>query len=80
MLLDEPVAGMSRAERDRTGELLQKIGKNRSVLVVEHDMVFVRQFASTVTVLHMGKLLCEGPVQQVQSDQRVIDVYLGRGH
>lgn len=80
MLLDEPVAGMSRAERDRTGELLQKIGKNRSVLVVEHDMVFVRQFATTVTVLHMGKLLCEGPVQQVQSDQRVIDVYLGRGH
>ena len=80
MLLDEPVAGMSRAERDRTGELLQKIGQNRSVLVVEHDMVFVRQFASTVTVLHQGKLLCEGPVLDVQSDPRVKEVYLGRGH
>ncbi len=80
MLLDEPVAGMSRAERDRTGELLQKIGKNRSVLVVEHDMVFVRQFATTVTVLHMGKMLTEGPVLQVQSDPRVVEVYLGRGH
>ena len=80
MLLDEPVAGMSRAERDRTGELLQKIGQNRSVLVVEHDMVFVRQFATTVTVLHQGKMLCEGPVLDVQSDPRVVEVYLGRGH
>ncbi len=80
MLLDEPVAGMSRAERDRTGELLQKIGQNRSVLVVEHDMVFVRQFATTVTVLHAGKLLCEGPVLEVQNDPRVVEVYLGRGH
>jgi urea transport system ATP-binding protein len=80
MLLDEPVAGMSRGERDRTGQLLQAIGKNRSVLVVEHDMVFVRQFATTVTVLHMGRLLCEGPVAQVQSDPRVVEVYLGRGH
>ncbi len=80
MLLDEPVAGMSRGERDRTGELLQKIGQNRSVLVVEHDMVFVRQFATTVTVLHAGKLLCEGPVLEVQNDPRVVEVYLGRGH
>jgi len=80
MLLDEPVAGMSRAERDRTGELLQKIGQNRSVLVVEHDMVFVRQFATTVTVLHQGKMLCEGPVLDVQNDPRVVEVYLGRGH
>jgi urea transport system ATP-binding protein len=80
MLLDEPVAGMSRGERDRTGELIQTIGKDRSVLVVEHDMVFVRQFATTVTVLHMGQLLCEGPVEQVQNDSRVVEVYLGRGH
>jgi len=80
MLLDEPVAGMTRRERDHTGELLQRIGKNRSILVVEHDMVFVRQFATTVTVLHMGKLLCEGPVEQVQADPHVIEVYLGRGH
>jgi urea transport system ATP-binding protein len=80
MLLDEPVAGMTRKERDHTGELLHRIANNRSILVVEHDMVFVRQFATTVTVLHMGKLLCEGPVEQVQSDPQVIEVYLGRSH
>lgn len=80
VLLDEPVAGMTRRERDRTGELLHRIAENRSILVVEHDMVFVRQFASKVTVLHMGGLLCEGPVEQVQCDERVIEVYLGRGH
>lgn len=79
LLLDEPVAGMTRRERDNTGELLQRISANRSILVVEHDMLFVRQFASIVTVLHMGKLLCEGPVQEVQANQQVIDVYLGRG-
>jgi len=80
LLLDEPVAGMTRRERDRTGELLQRITQQRSVLVVEHDMDFVRRFASTVTVLHMGKMLCEGPVETVQNDTRVIEVYLGRGH
>ena len=80
VLLDEPVAGMTRRERDHTGELLHKIASNRSILVVEHDMVFVRQFASKVTVLHMGMVLCEGPVEQVQSDPHVIEVYLGRGH
>lgn len=77
VLLDEPVAGMTRRERDHTGELLHRIANNRSILVVEHDMVFVRQFASIVTVLHMGKLLCEGPVEQVQANPEVIDVYLG---
>jgi urea transport system ATP-binding protein len=80
VLLDEPVAGMTRRERDQTGELLHRIMKDRSILVVEHDMLFVRQFASKVTVLHMGRLLCEGPVEQVQSDPEVIEVYLGRGH
>lgn len=79
LLLDEPVAGMTRKERDHTGELIQRISQNRSVLVVEHDMVFVRQFATTVTVLHMGKLLCEGAVEMVQADEQVIEVYLGRG-
>lgn len=79
LLLDEPVAGMTRRERNRTGELLQDISKHCSVLVVEHDMDFVRNFATTVSVLHMGQLLCQGPVQQVQSDPRVIEVYLGRG-
>ncbi|MEP7286671.1 MAG: urea ABC transporter ATP-binding protein UrtD [Chloroflexota bacterium] len=78
LLLDEPVAGMTRQERDKTGELLQAIGQNRSILVVEHDMQFVRQFASVVTVLAAGKVLCEGPVEAVQNDPRVIEVYLGR--
>jgi urea transport system ATP-binding protein len=80
LLLDEPVAGMTRPERMRTGELLLQITKQCSVLVVEHDMEFLRNFASTVSVLHMGRLLCQGPVQQVQSDPRVVEVYLGRGH
>ncbi len=80
LLLDEPVAGMTRRERDRTGNLLQRIAQDRSVLVVEHDMDFVRRFAHTVTVLHTGKLLCEGPVEAVQNDPRVIEVYLGRAH
>ncbi len=80
LLLDEPVAGMTHRERERTGELLQSILGECTVLVVEHDMVFVRQFASKVTVLHMGQLLCEGPVEAVQSDPRVIEVYLGRSH
>jgi urea transport system ATP-binding protein len=80
ILLDEPVAGMTRRERDQTGELLHRIKKDRSILVVEHDMVFVRQFASKVTVLHMGRLLCEGQVEAVQCDPQVVEVYLGRGH
>ena len=78
LLLDEPVAGMTRHERERTGELLQALARHRSVLVVEHDMDFVRRFAATVTVLHAGKVLCEGPVGTVQRDPRVIEVYLGR--
>ncbi|MCX6023733.1 MAG: urea ABC transporter ATP-binding protein UrtD [Chloroflexi bacterium] len=78
LLLDEPVAGMTRRERTRTGELLQAIGRDRSVLVVEHDMEFVRQFARTVTVLHQGKLLSEGPMEKVQQDPQVVEVYLGR--
>jgi urea transport system ATP-binding protein len=77
LLLDEPVAGMTRQERNRTGELLQSIARERSVLVVEHDMEFMRMFANIVSVLHMGKLLCEGPVEEVQNDPRVIEVYLG---
>jgi urea transport system ATP-binding protein len=79
LLLDEPVAGMTRRERDHTGELLHAISADRSTLVVEHDMEFVRQFAQTVTVLHGGKVLCEGLFDQVQADERVIEVYLGRG-
>ena len=77
LLLDEPVAGMTRRERDRTGELLQSIGGERSVLVVEHDMDFVRQFAQTVTVLHLGKVLSEGTMEDVQQDPEVVRAYLG---
>lgn len=80
LLLDEPVAGMSRAERDRTGELLQAISGEQAILVVEHDMLFVRQFASMVTVLHQGRLLREGPVEDIQNDPEVIEVYLGHSH
>ncbi|NNH03555.1 urea ABC transporter ATP-binding protein UrtD [Microbacterium ulmi] len=77
LLLDEPVAGMSHDERTATGELLQRIAKRRIVLVVEHDMDFMRRFASRVTVLHQGKVLSEGSVGQVQADRRVQEVYLG---
>jgi urea transport system ATP-binding protein len=79
LLMDEPVAGMGRAETDKTGELLKEVAKTCSVIVVEHDMEFVRSFANSVTVLHEGKVLCEGPMEQVQNDPRVIEVYLGRG-
>lgn len=80
LLLDEPVAGMTRRERDRTGELVRSIAEHRSVVVVEHDMEFVRRYARTVTVLHAGRRLCEGPVDEVQRDAKVIEVYLGRAH
>jgi urea transport system ATP-binding protein len=79
LLLDEPVAGMTRGERERTGALLQSISKQRSTLVIEHDIAFVRQFARIVTVLHAGKVLCEGSIGQVQADARVIEAYLGHG-
>jgi urea transport system ATP-binding protein len=78
LLVDEPVAGMTDEETARTGELLLSIATDRSVLVIEHDMEFVRQISSKVTVLHQGSVLCEGPVAQVQSDPRVLEVYLGK--
>src|SRR5712692_10873686 len=78
LLVDEPVAGMTDEETARTGELLEAIAADRSVLVIEHDMVFVRQIARQVTVLHQGTVLCEGSVEQVQSDPRVLEVYLGQ--
>jgi urea transport system ATP-binding protein len=80
LLLDEPVAGMTGQEREKTGHLLQHMAKNHAVLVVEHDMAFVRQTAQKVTVLHEDAILCEGPVDRVQQDPRVIEVYLGRGY
>ncbi len=78
LLIDEPVAGMTGREREQTGLLLETIARDHSVLVIEHDMEFVRLHARTVTVLHEGSVLCEGPMHQVQNDPRVIEVYLGR--
>jgi urea transport system ATP-binding protein len=77
LLLDEPVAGMSPRERELTAELLRTIACGRSMVVIEHDMEFVRSIAHKVTVLHQGKTLAEGNMDKVQSDPRVIEVYLG---
>lgn len=77
LMLDEPVAGMSVGERQQTAELLRSIIKDRSVIVIEHDMQFVAQIADKVTVLHQGKILAEGSVDKVKSDPKVIEVYLG---
>jgi urea transport system ATP-binding protein len=77
LLLDEPVAGMSQDERAATGELLQRVAAKRIVLVVEHDMDFMRRFATRVTVLHQGKVLSHGTVAEVQADPKVQEVYLG---
>ena len=77
LMLDEPIAGMSVRERELTGELLQRICKGRSVIVIEHDMDFVKRIAHKVTVMHQGKILAEGSMEKVQSDPKVIDVYLG---
>ncbi len=77
LMLDEPVAGMSVKEREQTADLLNRICKGRSVIVIEHDMEFVKNIAHKVTVLHQGKILAEGSMDQVQNDERVIEVYLG---
>ena len=77
LLVDEPVAGMTRRESELTAELLTRLAGDHSVIVVEHDMDFVRSIAKTVTVLHEGRVLCEGPFDTVQDDERVREVYLG---
>ncbi|WAJ70212.1 urea ABC transporter ATP-binding protein UrtD [Catenovulum adriaticum] len=77
LMLDEPVAGMSVAERRKTAELLKRITKGRSVVVIEHDMQFAEEIADRVTVLHQGKVLSEGSMERVQNDPKVIEVYLG---
>jgi urea transport system ATP-binding protein len=77
MLVDEPVAGMTHQETERTAELLVSLAGERSVVVVEHDMEFVRSIARRVTVLHEGRVLAEGTMDTVQNDPNVIDVYLG---
>ena len=77
LMLDEPVAGMSVSERVKTAELLHRIIKDRSVLVIEHDMKFVEDIAHRVTVLHQGKVLSEGSMERVKNDPKVVEVYLG---
>jgi urea transport system ATP-binding protein len=77
ILLDEPVAGMSVNEREKTAELLKRICEGRSVVVIEHDMGFVREIAHKVTVMHQGKVLAEGSMDEVQKNEQVIEVYLG---
>ena len=79
IMLDEPAAGMGKPETFRTGELLMEIKKSCTIIVVEHDMDFVKQIADTVTVLHEGKVLMEGNVNEVLADKTVQAVYLGRG-
>ena len=81
LLVDEPAAGMTDEETHRTGELLISLAGKHSIVVIEHDMAFVRQIArdNNVTVLHQGSVLCEGKFDEVQSNQKVREVYLGRG-
>jgi urea transport system ATP-binding protein len=78
LLVDEPVAGMTDAETRQTAELLREINRERTVVVVEHDMAFVRDLGVKVTVLHEGAVIAEGSIDQVSADERVIEVYLGR--
>lgn len=76
-LVDEPAAGMTDEETERTGDLLKELSRERAIIVIEHDMTFVRQLESMVTVFHEGKRLVEGPMEEVQQDPRVIECYLG---
>jgi urea transport system ATP-binding protein len=78
LLVDEPVAGMTDAETRQTAELLKEINRDRTVVVVEHDMTFVRDLGVRVTVLHEGSVIAEGSIDQVSANERVIEVYLGR--
>jgi urea transport system ATP-binding protein len=78
LLLDEPVAGMSDEETEKTAELFLSLAGRHSLVVVEHDMAFIEKIARKVTVLHEGSVIAEGPMDQVQNDPRVIEVYLGR--
>jgi urea transport system ATP-binding protein len=77
LLVDEPVAGMTDRETEQTGVLLKSLADKHAIVVIEHDMEFVRQIAHIVTVLHEGTVICEGPVEKVQADPRVVEIYLG---
>ena len=78
LLVDEPVAGMTDTETRQTAELLKEINRGHTVVVVEHDMAFVRALGVKVTVLHEGAVLAEGSIDAIQNDPRVVEVYLGR--
>ncbi|MGB3138751.1 MAG: urea ABC transporter ATP-binding protein UrtD, partial [Nodosilinea sp.] len=78
LLVDEPVAGLTDEETEQTGKLLMSLAESHSIVVIEHDMEFVRQIARQVTVLHQGSVLCEGTMDEVQNDPKVIEVYLGK--
>lgn len=80
LLVDEPVAGLTDEETENIGNLLIALSESHAILVIEHDMEFVRQIARQVTVLHEGTVLCEGTIDEVQNDPRVIEVYLGTEH
>ncbi|HZZ82724.1 MAG TPA: urea ABC transporter ATP-binding protein UrtD [Gemmataceae bacterium] len=77
LLVDEPVAGMTPRESERTGDLLMALARKHTLIVIDHDMTFVRQIASKVTVLHEGRTLCQGTIREVQTNPKVIEVYLG---
>jgi ABC-type uncharacterized transport system ATPase subunit len=78
ILLDEPTAGLTRGETVHIARLVHLLAERASVIVVEHDMEFIRQLESTVTVLHRGRVLASGSMEEVRGDARVLDVYLGR--
>ncbi len=78
LLVDEPVAGLTDEETENVGELLLALAESHSIIVIEHDMEFVRQIARKITVLHEGSVLCEGSIEEVQNNPRVIEVYLGQ--
>ncbi|KEO55047.1 urea ABC transporter ATP-binding protein UrtD [Thioclava pacifica] len=79
ILLDEPTAGMTHAETFRTAEIINEMKGSHTILVVEHDMAFVRKIAERITVMHMGKLLAEGPMEKIETDPKVREAYLGSG-
>lgn len=79
ILLDEPTAGMTQAETSKTADIILRMRGNHTLIVVEHDMGFVKKIAQRVTVMHMGKLLAEGPMEKIEKDAAVRDAYLGSG-
>jgi urea transport system ATP-binding protein len=77
MLMDEPIAGMTESEIEKTARIFKELRKSTTLIVVEHDMGFVREIADVVTVMHMGSLLAQGTIQEIEADPRVRAVYLG---